>query len=165
MQLFHKKNKYEINIETANAALQNVFSACDKVPNSIPFDKLLLREKLNTRLYDRILILLSVLLLLTFLSPLAVVPVSEFLDSRFAPEKVLLEDDYVEDGVLYIRLTGDNILFDEAYLEMPDGTVIPVLSYDKNSQTLCFPFITEAETNIYIPVKDNTPLHLLLSPE
>lgn len=163
--LFHKKSKYKMNIETANTALQNVFAACDKAPNTIPFDKLLLREKLNTHIYNRLLVIVLSVLLFTFLSPLAIVPASEFLESRFAPEKVQLADDYVKDGLLFIQLTGDNILFEDAYLEKADGSVIPVLSYDKKSKTLCFPFVEEQESNIYIPVKDSSPLHLLLSPQ
>ena len=56
--LFRKKKNYEMNIDTANAILQNVFAAEAKAPNTIPFDKLVLREKANTRFYDRALILL-----------------------------------------------------------------------------------------------------------
>ena len=62
---FSKNSKYEMNKETANAALQNVFAACDKAPNTIPFDKLLLREKLNTHIYDRLVVLVLLLLLFT----------------------------------------------------------------------------------------------------
>ena len=103
-----------MNKETANAALQNVFAACDKAPNTIPFDKLLLREKLNTHIYDRLVVLVLLLLLFTFLSPLAIVPVSESLERVFAPEKVQMTDNYVEDGFLYIQLKGDNILYEDA---------------------------------------------------
>lgn len=162
---FHKHQKYEMNMETANAALQNVFAACDKAPNTIPFDKLVLREKLNTRCYNRLLFIAALLLLLTFLSPLAIVPVSEYLDSRFPTTEAKLITDYVENGYLYLQLEGDNILYKDAYLEKPDGTVIPVQSYDRKKGILCLPYIDDAETNIYIPLKNGKVLHLLLSPQ
>lgn len=162
---FSKNSKYEMNKETANAALQNVFAACDKAPNTIPFDKLLLREKLNTHIYDRLVVLVLLLLLFTFLSPLAIVPVSEFLERVFAPEKVQMTDNYVEDGFLYIQLKGDNILYEDAYLERSDGTIVPAASYDIKTKTICFPFVEDGESNIYIPVTDSSPLHLLLSPQ
>ncbi len=162
---FHKRQKYEMNMESANAALQNVFAACNKAPNTIPFDKLVLREKLNTRCYDRLLIMVALLLLLTFLSPLAIVPVSGFLERCFVSTEVRLIDDYVEDGYLYLQLEGDNILYEGAYLEKPDGTVIPVQFYDSQKRILCLPYIDDAETNIYIPLKNGKVLHLLLSPQ
>ena len=162
---FHKRQKYEMNMESANVALQNVFAACNKAPNTIPFDKLVLREKLNTRCYDRLLIMVALLLLLTFLSPLAVVPVSGFLERCFVSAEVRLIDDYVEDGYLYLQLEGDNILYEDAYLEKPDGTVIPVQFYDSKKRILCLPYIDDAESNIYIPLKNGKVLHLLLSPQ
>ena len=55
---FEKKNKYEMNIDTANEILQNVFAAESKTPNTVPFDKLVLRQKANTRFYNRILVIL-----------------------------------------------------------------------------------------------------------
>ena len=162
---FSKNSKYEMNKETANATLQNVFAACDKAPNTIPFDKLLLREKLNTHIYDRLVVLVLLLLLFTFLSPLAIVPVSESLERVFAPEKVQMTDNYVEDGFLYIQLKGDNILYEDAYLERSDGTIVPATSYDIKTKIICFPFVEDGESNIYIPVTDSSPLHLLLSPQ
>lgn len=73
---FGRKNKYEMNMDTANTILQNVFASESKIPNTVPFDKLVLRQKANTRFYDRILIILFLVLLLTFLSPLAFTPLT-----------------------------------------------------------------------------------------
>ena len=44
---FHKKNRYELDMTTANNALQNILSSCNQPVNTIPFDKLVLRKKVN----------------------------------------------------------------------------------------------------------------------
>ena len=47
MYLF--KKTYQMNIDKANDTLQNVFAACNKAPNTIPFDKLVLQQAAHTR--------------------------------------------------------------------------------------------------------------------
>lgn len=151
-----------MNPTQANEVLQNVFAANKQPPNTIPFDKLLLRQKLNTRKYDYPLCLTALLLLLTFLSPLAVAPVSSiFNDTR--PAKVTLLSDTLQDGVLCLTLSGDGILYEEAYQETADGITEPPLSYDDESGKLYFTYYG-TETNIYIPLENAPVFHLLLSP-
>lgn len=157
---FKKKNKYELNLKQADTALQNVFAACKQQPNTIAFDKLVLRQKLNTRIYDRLLILTGLLLLITFLSPLAVAPVNKLLVKP--PVKVELISDTMTDGVLCLTFTGDGIQFDKAYQELKDGTFEAPLSYEQN--TIRFTY-HEVETNIYIPVENQPVFHILVSPE
>ncbi len=77
---FKKRNVYEIDMIQANNTLQNVFAACNQAPNTIPFDKLVLRNQLDTKIYNRLLIITSIALLFTFLSPLFIVPASEMMD-------------------------------------------------------------------------------------
>lgn len=161
---FEKKNKYEMNIDTANEILQNVFAAESKTPNTVPFDKLVLRQKANTRFYDRILVILFLVLLLTFLSPLALTPLTGNPNTGFISNSVELVDDYVEEGFLYLQLDGMLILYEDAYLETADGTQYSVISYDESIGTLCFPYIEGTESNIYIPLEGGQTFHLLLTP-
>ena len=51
MMFFHKKNRYELDMTTANNALQNILSSCNQPVNTIPFDKLVLRKKVNAASY------------------------------------------------------------------------------------------------------------------
>lgn len=81
--LYKKQKKYEINIDRANDILQNVFAAESKTPNTIPFDKLVLRAKPDTRRYDIPLCLAVLLLILTLISPFCIVPIAEKLDPAF----------------------------------------------------------------------------------
>ena len=87
--MFFRKNKiYKMDPGQANSALQNIFAACDQTPNTIPFDKLLLRQKLNTRKYDILLCVIALALFFTFLSPLVIVPLSQSVEQMTAPEPV-----------------------------------------------------------------------------
>ena len=162
--LFRKKKNYEMNIDTANTILQNVFAAESKAPNTIPFDKLILREKANTRFYDRGLILLLLVLLLTFISPLTIIPIVGISSTGFTADSAKLKDDYVEDGILYLQLEGINIQYEEAFLETTDGVKHPPVSFDKSKGIICFHYIDSMESNIYIPIADEQSLHLLLTP-
>lgn len=153
-----------MNTTQANQALQSIFAACDNKPNTIPFDKLLLRQKISTKKYDRLLLITYIFLFLSFFSPLIIVPFANRTMEWNTSHPVTMVDNYMEDGYLYVKLQGDDILYEEAYMENLDGTVIPIFSYDKRKQILCFPYSDDSEFNIYIPVRDSKPLHLLLIP-
>lgn len=161
---FHKKNTYQLDMATANNALQNILSTCNQPVNTIPFDKLVLRRKINAAAYNRLIIATAVILLLTFLCPLAIVPLSKASATLLTPTPAELTLDYVEAGILNLEFTGDNILYDEAYMETLSGEIIHPLSVDSKNGRICFPFLTK-EANIYIPVKDASPLHLLFTPD
>ena len=45
--LFDRK-RHQMDLKQADATLQNVFKACDIPPNTVAFDRLALRRKLNT---------------------------------------------------------------------------------------------------------------------
>ena len=154
-----------MNTDLANSTLQNVLAACKKAPNSVSVDTLLLRQRPNTTIYNRLLIITGLLLLLTLSSPLGIIPAANALEPYFGVRPITLVEDYVSENRLYLLVSGDNILYKEAYLEKADGTILPVESYDASEGMLCFPYISDMESNIYIPVKDGTPLHLLLTPQ
>lgn len=162
---FFRKKTYQIDIQKADSALQNIFAACNQSPNTIPFDKLVLRQKANTQIYNRLLIATAIILLFTFLAPFYIVPLSHVTEKLFTPEPVVLLNDYLEDDILYLQLAGDNILYEEAYLETHDGQRIAAVYHDKAKQLIGFPFPEEGESNIYIPIKNSEPLHFLLTPQ
>jgi len=163
--MFLRKNqKYQIDMDTANAALQNILAACDKAPNTIPFDKIVLRQKADTKSYNALLIITATFLLFTFLSPLTIIPISHCFEVFFTPEPVTLISDYVQDDMFYLKFSGDNILYEQAYMQTLDGEHIYAVSYDEKKGLICFPYDAENDTNIYIPIEGSEPLHLLLSP-
>lgn len=162
---FSKKEKYEMNMEHASEALQNVLAACDAAPSSVALDKVSFHTSTNTRIYRILILITSLILSVHIASPFLIVPAAKLLETYLKPEPVVLVDDYVEDNFLYIKLSGDNILYKKAYMEKPDGTILQAITYSREDSTICFPFISDVETNIYIPVEGAAPLHLLLTPQ
>lgn len=162
---FSKKKIYQMDIDKANTALQNIFAACNQAPNTIPFDKLVLRQQLNTGIYTRLIAITVITLFLTFLSPLIIVSLSTQLEPDTLSDTVELLSDYCAEDILYLTFSQGNVLYEDAYLETADGKIIPALSYDTTTNTIAFPFIADAECNIYIPIPNGQPLHFLLSHE
>lgn len=161
---FHKKNRYELDMTTANNALQNILSSCNQPVNTIPFDKLVLRKKVNAASYNRLIAATALLFVLTFLSPLAIVPLSELSETLFVPAPAELTLDYVENNILSLQFSGDNILYEEAFMETLSGEIIEPLSVDVSQGVISFPFLSE-EANIYVPVKGGETIHLLFTPD
>lgn len=161
---FHKKNRYELDMTTANNALQNILSSCNQPVNTIPFDKLVLRKKVNAASYNRLIAATALLFVLTFLSPLAIVPLSKLSETLFVPAPAELTLDYVENNILSLQFSGDNILYKEAFMETLSGEIIEPLSVDVSQGVISFPFLSE-EANIYVPVKGGETIHLLFTPD
>ena len=160
----HKKNRNELDMTTANNALQNILSSCNQPVNTIPFDKLVLRKKVNAASYNRLIAATALLFVLTFLSPLAIVPLSELSETLFVPAPAELTLDYVENNILSLQFSGDNILYKEAFMETLSGEIIEPLSVDVSQGVISFPFLSE-EANIYVPVKGGETIHLLFTPD
>ena len=161
---FHKKNRYELDMTTANNALQNILSTCNQPVNTIPFDKLVLRKKVNAASYNHLIAATALIFVLSFLSPLAIVPLSELTAKMLVSTPPELTLDYVENNILSLQFTGDNILYTEAFMETMSGEVIEPLSVDASQGVISFPFLSE-EANIYVPVKNGETIHLLFTPD
>ncbi len=159
--MFRKKKTYHMDIKSADNTLQNIFAACNETPNTVPFDKLLLRQKAHTRDYDILLKIITVVIILTLLSPLPFLAFRQTVN--YSP--IILERHYVANDKLHLVLdTGNHkIKYEESYLVSATGTVYEVVSYDDNAHSLCFPYVPY-ECNIYIPYGDDLLLHLLISP-
>lgn len=159
--LFNSK-KHHMDLKQADATLQNVFKACHIPPNTVAFDRLALRRKLNTRIYNRLLAVTALLLLLAFLLPLAVSPASVFSGFGETSEVILISDTLSGD-VLKLTLSGSGICYSEAYQETASGIIEPALSYNEKTGVISFSYYG-TETNIYIPLENAPDFHLWLSP-
>lgn len=158
-----KKKKYHMNIDTANETLQNVFSACEKEPNTIPFDKIVLRNRFNRFFYNICMLILCICFVLLLLCPLAFLPKAPSLQLQTEQGISLLSHNRVHDTLVLV-LSDPNILSDECFmLTLEDEKIMP-LSFDAESNTLIFPYPSE-EVNIYVYSSTGAFLHLLLSPK
>ena len=159
--MFLRKH-YQLDIQAANKTLQNVFMACDVEPNAVPFDKLLLRQKARLAPINLRLILSLIILLFTLATPFLFI---SFYHEGAKIPIITLDEHYVEDGILYIKVeTGDSSIDESyAYLITASGERISALSYDKENQLFAFPYLNE-ECNIYISGENTSTLHLLYTP-
>ncbi len=159
--MFFRK-QYQLDIQSADQTLQSVFAACNVAPNTVPFDKLLLREQARLRPYNIRLTITFILLLLTISTPLLF---HYFYSQSGEIHVITLDQHYVEDNTLYIKVEPCHGSIDRnnSYLITASGERIDVLSYDKENHILAFPYLTE-ECNIYIPGENNSTLHLLYTP-
>ncbi len=159
--MFRKKKTYQMDIKSADTTLQNIFAACNETPNTVPFDKLLLRQKAHTRNYDILLAIIALIIFITLLAPLPFLAFRETVN--YSP--VILEEHYVSNDRLHLVLDTGNqeIKYEEAYLVSATGTVYEIVSYDDSAHSLCFPYVPY-ECNIYIPYGNDLQLHLLISP-
>lgn len=157
--MFPKKKTYQIGIDDANATLQNVFAACNKSPNTVPIDRLLLRRTLKTKTFDILLRVIAGLLILTLLAPL---PFLRYMPAG-SSSPIILEKSYVANDKLYLDLNASThaIKYEEAYLVSPSGTIYEIISYDEQTDTLCFPNIAP-DCCVYVPYDDNSVLRLQL---
>ncbi len=164
-QKFSKKKKYSIDNQMANEMLQNVFAACDREPNTIPFDKLILRRKISTRAYTIGMFLTSLILAITFFLPLAFPPTKATVTSLGGKEERLkIISHRVEQDLFYLELEDMDISLTDSYMITFDGDVYPAESFDSNTGTLVFPYLNQ-EVNIYIYDIQGNVLQILLTPK
>ena len=164
--LFRRKRKYQMSISDANDAFLNILNACEQPPSSLPVDKILLRQRIRLAKYNSLITLVGIILFLTFITPLCVIPFQHFTHTPHSQtcSVISLTGDTLEDGILTLTFEGDGILFEEAYLQLPDGTVQKPLSYDTNSGSVSFTY-HDTTLNIYIPAENAPVFHLLISPK
>ncbi len=164
--LFRKKQKYHMDISVANNAFLHILEACEQPPCSLPLDKILLRQKVKLAKYNSLIILTGIILLLTFVAPLCAIPFQYFgqFTTTHGQDTISLISDTLDDDILTLTFEGEGILFEEAYLLLPDNTVIKPVSYDTSSNTLCFPYF-DSDMNIFIPVENAPVYQLIVSPK
>ena len=163
---FRKKQKYQMDIADANAALHNILTACKQPPSSLPVDKILLRQKARVQQYHILILITALILLITFATPLCAIPflLSGNTTHTQQGSGITLLSDELTDGILTLTFEGEGILFAESYLQLPDGTTEPPTSYDEASNTICFTY-HNTDINIYIPVENASVYQLLISPK
>lgn len=163
--LFRRKNKnYEMNMDMANSTLQNVLTSCRQSPNIIPFQQIVEKQTVTTRIYKRLIIVVSILLLLTFLLPLYILPLCRMTEGYFTPAPVILTNHYTQDDILYLEFSGDHIQFDKAYMVTANDETYYPISFDKQKKCICFPYIEGQKIVFHIPVKNSQEVQLLLTP-
>lgn len=161
--IFRKEKKYEMNMSQANETLQNVFAACDKEPNKIPIDKLVLRQKANTKFFTIGKYIAAFFLALVLIAPLTF---------EHAPAKIsktinkvtnfVIVEHYIEDSLFTMNLTGDEIDYENSYATTPDGEIYSPTFYNDGC-TISFPYDNK-ELNIFIYNKSGSYIQVIITP-
>lgn len=157
MKFFSKKNT--IDIQTADAMLQDVFKSCDVTPNKVPLKTLVENCNYNGKYYVITIIISIVFLLVTL-----IVPIREYFSYGDAKGKISLVYHEEYDSTLRICVSSDNVDLGRCYMEDSDGNRTPAISLFTFGKTVVFPF-PDREMNIYIYDFNGEELHLLFTPD
>ena len=158
-----KHMKYSMDMQTANDILQNVFLAGEQAPNTIPFDKLVLRGKARTTLISVALWISTVMLVLILLSPLAFR--SSFkVEDHGVGNSVRITSHQLYTDVFVLLIAGDHVDYDAIYALKNDGTpVYPThIRFVNDEIEVTLPYDGSA-LNIYIPDDNGNTLQAVLS--
>jgi hypothetical protein len=162
--MFGKKKKgynYELDAVNANAVLQNVFAASHQQPNTIPFDKLVLRQPVDEHKFTRSIRLAAALLIITLIMPMAVIPLTR----AMAPKAIVLVSDEVQGDILRLGFDGDGLEYHNAYIYTAANGVEYAVAYNPDTKTIDFPYHSGETMNIYIRSTEGNLIHFLLIPE
>ena len=161
--MFRKKEKpIELDIELADATLQNIFEACDLPPNTIPFDKIVLRQKVNTVYFQTCILFCIRLLIITLLAPLPFLLINYHNQKQPTNNTISIEKDYLKDDIIYLKLSVD-VDPNVSYLIAADGRTISPVSYDSLTKTIAFPY-PDSEASIYLETSNDVSAVVLVTP-
>lgn len=136
---------------SANNTLQNVFVACEKKPNTIPFDKIVLRRKADTKSacickYITIIIILALIF----------VPL-------FAIQKKADVETELGTSSIHLTLEDNNYFFPSCYSINTEGLQDFAIKDPAYSNQLVFPYIG-MNLHLYLCDEYGEYLHLIISP-
>lgn len=158
-----KSRKYDMDLETANQTLQNVFAACNQKPNTIPFEKIILRKKAKTAFVIGCKYVSLLFLILVLLSPLCFYSNDfQVYDDSGISKPIIVEAHYFENDCFTIKFKGDNIDYDNISI-MDEGGTIDIPDEIIPSENIIRLYHPTGTTNIWIPDHDGHNLTVVLS--
>lgn len=155
--------QYSMNKTQAADTLNNILAACDRDPITVSLDKIKTKNMINLHFDDFFIALSALLLVLTLLLPVFYPHSTKavFVDESATHQLSITEHHWAE-GCIYVTFEGDVIDVKNSYMLDEFDNRIDVLSYDKESNCVVFPFVS-GEYNITITAEEGDVMHLLLS--
>lgn len=159
--LLYRNKKYTMNKKLAASTLNNVLSACDR-KMEVPFDKIILRNRVNYFSDHIYLFVTAILLLCTLMLPILFPHADNavFVKTE-ASHELSLSWHSVVSGQLYIGVDGGDLDVTKTYMQADDGTYIMPISYDSLTHLLIFPY-KGGQYNIFIEGEHGESMHLLI---
>ncbi len=158
------RHKYTMDMTTANNILQNVFIAGEQKPNTIPFDKIVLRSKAKTTLVTACMWVGIIMLLFTLLSPLAFHTGELKVANPGTVKSIQITSHQLYTTEFVMMLSGDKLDYRNIYALKDDGTMVfpsRVRFVDEQTE-VTIPYDGKS-LNIYIPDLDGNILQAILS--
>lgn len=149
----------------ANETLQSVFEACNQSPNAVAIDQLLEQKKAMVHPYNVWIVVSIIALILTFLSPLALNPMSNRAKGGKASTDITITSHQIENDHFIMTLSGDFIDYSSIYALDANGKKIFPDAYSAADGTVSIPYNGSQELNIFVSDYNAKQLHLLLSPK
>lgn len=164
-----KRRKYNMDKQTANAILQNVFAAGEQLPNTTPFDKLVLRGMAQTTLVTSCMWTAIVMLVLVLVCPFAFRANDLNVSNAASVKSVQIVAHQLYSDEFVMVLEGSTIDYQSIYSRKADGNIVfPThirfvngLNGATNIE-VTFPYDGDA-LNIYIPDSNGEVLQAVLS--
>lgn len=159
-----EQNKYTMDLKQADQTLQNIFAACEQKPNTIPFDKIVLRQRAKTRSFTLGKYLCLLFIVLLFIVPF-VFPHShaKISSTQNYSSNLEVESHYVSGSQFTLFLSGEDIDYADSYASAADGTIYLPVGSDATEHKIVFPYVGK-EVNIYIYDSKGNYIQLLLTP-
>lgn len=165
MSLF-KRNKrtYSMDIKQAGETLHNIFAACEQEPNKVPFDKIVLRQKANTKMFTIGKYISILFIIFLFIAPF-LFPHSEatITAQKTSKSTLELESHLVKDEFFIMTFYEDNINYKNSFAVTANGDkLLPVMDSSVDG-TIVFPYM-EIPLNIYVYDTDGNYIQFVLTP-
>lgn len=150
--------------KAADETLQNVFLACNKAPNSVSLERLVIRSLIKSTFSTVCMIICHIFLILVIFSPLA------FVEKGFRVDRAMSADVAIVNHMLYedkfvIVVSGDDMKKNDIYGKLRDSTLIKpedISANDDGTYTVVFPYHNE-DFAIYIPTSSGGTIKAVLS--
>ena len=156
--------KYNMDVDTANNILQNVFAAKEQSPNTIPFDKIILKSKARTTMVTSCMWVGIIMLCLVILSPLAFrsqdLKVTDYTKAKNL--QIIEHQLFTEEFVMIV--SGSKLDYQKVYAKKNDGTVVypSKIRFINGNAEITIPYDGDA-LNLFIPDTDGNIMQAILS--
>ena len=150
-------------MQEADETLQSIFDACDVSHNTIPFDKVILKSKVETKIIHGFIHLAVFFLFLAIICPLFFKQDSNFKIMNSTPgQPVVIIDHQLYENSFAMSLTGNGIKYDEVNGIKENGAIVFPKTIDEAKGIVVIPYDGDA-LSINIPTIDGYVLHAILN--
>lgn len=155
--------KYSMNYDEAQDTLQSIFDACDVSHNTVPFDKIMLKSRIEVRPISHVKHIAILFLILVIISPLTFKKNKDFtvLNNGFR-QPLIVSDHQLFDYSFSMTVKGSGIIYSEIKAIKDNGAIIFPESIDEETGVIVFPYDGDA-LSICVPNIDGYKLRAVLS--